>query len=183
MRFGQQPGSFTARRCRLSYGVSMYGRWTEEDEQHRQAHGYPTKDVRAHDGTEHAGAFVGRWHSVCCVACMPNVVTGEAGDMPTVHGIRSRLHWAARVYVPKRSGKRKGRAQQPAGACRMLGALVSSPSPEPTTHLTVHKVHCPRALPLRTRPAAEGCFFQFVKRGQIVGLDQAVCQTITPHTK
>ncbi len=60
VRFGQQPGSFTARRCRLSYGVSIYRRWTEEHEQHRQAHGYPTKDVRPEDGTEHAGAFVGR---------------------------------------------------------------------------------------------------------------------------
>lgn len=56
MRFGQQPGSFTARRCRLSYGVKAYRRWTDEDEQHRQAHAYPMKDVRSDDGLEFAGA-------------------------------------------------------------------------------------------------------------------------------
>ncbi len=74
VRFGQQPGSFTARRCRLSYGVEWYRRWTEEDEQHRQAHGYPVKVVRAEDGIEHAGRFVDRWrcqYRTCLHAC-PN---------------------------------------------------------------------------------------------------------------
>lgn len=31
--------------------------------------------------------------------------------------------------------------------------------------------------------AAEGCFSQYVKRGQLVTLDEVVCKVHTPHTK
>lgn len=59
--FGQQPGSFSARRCRLSYGFDSASLWNEQHAEHSLSHGYPKMVVRTDDGKLLASKWAQAW--------------------------------------------------------------------------------------------------------------------------